>query len=389
MRFGYSTSRLLAVAIATAGALALSAAPAAAVDSSPCGKEVVADWTDQPVQPCPLTSPEPNGGIPVYTTPIPNAAGATPPAPASWMYGTDGKYFLCDAQFTNAMFYHPKGWRNNWWAYTRSDFGVWGWVSETYFAGGANDEPDYGLRSCPPWTSPSLSPSPSPTPTPPTPTPPASPPAPSPCNPGPKVDGAGIQATFANHRRVITVPYDRRPWVRGRAVGADGSPLAGMDLCVGVRIYIKGRVKSVGSVKTDEDGRFKFRLGHGRSRHVWFVHRFDSGAAAANLLVRVRAPIDLGASDHKLHNGQAVKLRGRMLAAARSGLLVELQALRGNQWQTFATTRTHKGGRFDYRYRFTRTYGVQRYALRARIAAQVGSAFATGASEPVSIQVKG
>jgi 5-hydroxyisourate hydrolase-like protein (transthyretin family) len=162
-----------------------------------------------------------------------------------------------------------------------------------------------------------------------------------------------------------------------------------MDLCVGVRVYIKGRIKAVSSVKTDEDGRFEFQLGRGRSRHIWFVHRFDSGAAATNLLVRVRAPVALGASRHEFHNGQAVKLRGRMLAAARSGLLVELQALRGNQWQTFATTRTRKGGRFDYRYRFTRTFGVQRYALRARIAAQVGSAFATGASRPVSLVVKG
>ena len=42
---------------------------------------------------------------------------------------------------------HP-AYTNVWWARTLSDTGAWGWVSEVYFAGGANDERDAGLRGC-------------------------------------------------------------------------------------------------------------------------------------------------------------------------------------------------------------------------------------------------
>lgn len=51
---------------------------AAALDEYPCGKEVSAAWSKDPVQPCPLTSPTgPNSGIPVYASPIANPAGRT------------------------------------------------------------------------------------------------------------------------------------------------------------------------------------------------------------------------------------------------------------------------------------------------------------------------
>ncbi len=42
---------------------------------------------------------------------------------------------------------HPQ-YTNVWWARTLSDTGAWGWVSEVYFSGGADDERDAGLRTC-------------------------------------------------------------------------------------------------------------------------------------------------------------------------------------------------------------------------------------------------
>jgi hypothetical protein len=43
--------------------------------------------------------------------------------------------------------------QNGWWAYTLSDKDSagnshWGWVPETYFKGGNNNEPDAGLFMC-------------------------------------------------------------------------------------------------------------------------------------------------------------------------------------------------------------------------------------------------
>lgn len=39
--------------------------------------------------------------------------------------------------------------RNYWWAATMADNDTWGYVSEVYFRGGGNDQPDGGLRECP------------------------------------------------------------------------------------------------------------------------------------------------------------------------------------------------------------------------------------------------
>jgi 5-hydroxyisourate hydrolase-like protein (transthyretin family) len=71
------------------------------------------------------------------------------------------------------------------------------------------------------------------------------------------------------------------------------------------------------------------------------------------------------------------------------GVLVELQARRGRRWQTFATSRARRSGRFRRAYRFTRTSGVQRYRLRARVPQQPDYPYAPGGSRPVSVIVYG
>jgi 5-hydroxyisourate hydrolase-like protein (transthyretin family) len=375
--------RLLLAALPIVITLLVTASPAAAVDDSPCGAQVSVSGYPEPVQVCPLTPPLVTGeGVPLYRTPVPNPAGATPPGPAGALYGTTPKYFVCQQQFPSATFHHPGGWFNNWWGYTRTASGLWGWVPEVFFQGGDNGEPDFGLRSCPP-PAPPKPPPPSPPP------PPPPPPPPGPCERTPASSGAKIRVAFPNHRRVSTISFERRPLVKGRIVSGDGAPLGGAQLCVGVQKDGSEQLKPVASVSADADGRFEFRLGRGITRRVWFVHRDDSGAAVGSLMVRVRAPLGLGASSTKLHNGQAVKLSGRLRVAPRAGLLVEMQSLRGNSWQTFATTRTKRNGSFSYRYRFTRTFSFQTYKLRARMKKQPGSPFATGASKPVSVQVRG
>jgi hypothetical protein len=361
--------------VAAAAALTL-AGPAAAEDTYPCGQEIRVVWSGQQVnvQPCQLTSPLANDGIPVYTGPVESSVGATPPAPtAGWLHGTTGKQFVCESLFPEALYHHPAGWYNSWWAYTRAENGAWGWVPEVFFKGGDNDEPDSGLRTCP------APPDPPPSP------PPA---APSPCEPSPAASGLRVRARFRNSRRVATARYGRRLKVRGRVLAADGSPVAGAALCVGVQGSGNAGVRATRSITTDASGRFSYELGRGPSRRVWFVHRVGGAAAAASVRVRVRAPVALRAAPRVLGNGQTVVLRGRLGGSNRTrGLLVELQYPRGRRWFTFATTRVRRAGRFRYGYRFTRTFRSRVYRLRARVPAQRGYPFATGASRPVRVQV--
>jgi hypothetical protein len=70
-------------------------------------------------------------------------------------------------------------------------------------------------------------------------------------------------------------------------------------------------------------------------------------------------------------------------------VLVELQAKRGRRWQTFGTARSSRAGRYRFSYPFTRTGGVQYYVLRARVPRQAGYPYATGASRPEIVVVRG
>jgi hypothetical protein len=191
-------------------------------------------------------------------------------------------------------------------------------------------------------------------------------------------------------KKVVTVRAGRRLRVSGRLTTSEGRPVAGATLCVVGRAQARDAAsRRYGTVATDSKGRFSYRIGAGPSRRVSFVYRVPGGAATASVRVRVRARAKLRPSRRSLTNGQSVVLRGRLRGNAPRGTLVELQARRVNGWQTFATARTRRKGRFRYRYHFIRTSGTQRYVLRARVPRQSTYPYATGASRAVAVYVHG
>ncbi len=363
---------LLAAAAVAAVALGAGAAPATAADPTPCGKEVTFPETGLTMQSCPLTSPL-AAGVPVYTTPVPNPAGATPPAPAGWMKNIVNRYFECDQRFPNAVYYHPTGgWRNVWWAKTIGDGGVTGWVPEVFFDGGANDEPDAGLRACPP--------------------PPAEPPPPSACAPPGPDTGVELRAHLKGGRRSLTTSYNGRPVVHGKLVTDAGIPVAGASVCVAqvVSRADSGR-EEITSVLTDTAGRFTHRLGKGPSRRVSFVYRGGGTAGAAAVQVRVRAPVTLSASARRVKTGETVKFHGKFgRSEGRAGAIAAVQVRRKGDWESLlGTVRTREEGRFTDAYEFTFTEGVHTYAFRGHVPGQRGVPFATGSSKIVRVTVKG
>jgi hypothetical protein len=363
-----------------ASAVALHAAPAAATDSYPCGKQVQVPWSIEPVQPCPLTSPlVPNNWVPVYRVPVSNPQGHAPPAPQGWLKTMTGRYFQCDRLFTGAMYYHPSGWRNNWWATTRDDAGHWGWVPEAFFKGGDDDEPDYGLRTCTPPPAPPAPPAPTPTPT------------PGACDPTPGASGLHLTARIVREGRVATAHYGRSLKVRGSLRRSDGTPYANAPLCVASRDAVPGASRVAADLLvTDAQGRFTYRLAPGPSRRVWLIHRSGAGVATASVVVRVRARARLRALPRRLRNGQTMLLRGQVRGRPlRQRLLVEVQAHKPTGWQTFGTVRAQRGGRFRFGYVFTNSTGVNRYTFRARIPSQPGYPYVTGGSNLVHVRVTG
>ena len=208
--------------------------------------------------------------------------------------------------------------------------------------------------------------------------------------PDARVDRGAADRTLQGRRTVKTARFGAGPRVSGSLVSMDGAPIAGATICVGLQESSDESVRAVSEVTTDARGRFEYRLGGGTSRRVWFVHRAGAAASSANVDVRVRAPVSMRATPRSLRNGEATRFRGRLgQATGADGLIVELQYPQRGRWQTFATVRVRPGGRFRYRYRFVRTFGSRTYRLRARVPAQRGYPFATGASPTVRVRVSG
>ncbi len=216
------------------------------------------------------------------------------------------------------------------------------------------------------------------------------------CNPDPRSNSLNMTAAIKRHgkkkgRRSITVPYGRAPQVTGRLLnGSNG--VANTDVCVAqIPRMAGGQLAPEAFLKTDGSGRFTYRAARGPSRTLFFVHRVAGGAVASCVNLNVRAPVTLQRHNRALHNGQTLVMQGRLkdTTYAASGLLVELQAQRGHRFQTFGTTHTNARGEFRFSYTFTRTLGVQRYHLRARVPAQQTYPFATGASRPITVKVIG
>jgi hypothetical protein len=406
-----SSGRGTLTLLATAGALGAVGVPGAqAADSSPCGPQVVKSWSSEKVQQCPLIDPlPPDGWVPVYAQPVAVPAGQSPPAPAGWLHGVDNQFFVCDRRVPDADYHHPSaGTHHTWWAYTQTDGSpTWGWVPEVYFKGGADDEPDAGLRRCP--STPAPPPTPGPGPgsgtTPPAPLPPSPPPDAS-CAPEPAITG-GTATLEAGSVRVprrapkvaprprtrLTVGFGTATQVTGVLRDAAGTPIADASLCVVSRPDDQsGPYLPLRRVTTGPDGSYAVPVPTGPSREILAIYRPGEFAVVGRTLVKVKPSLTARAHRRSLRNGQVLVITGRLRGGPfpKRGVTLNLQAVRDGRWAGFADPfRTDAEGHFRFRYRFTRTLGVQRYSMRIRAGAQAGYPYVSGFSKRMSIRVTG
>ncbi len=149
----------------------------------------------------------------------------------------------------------------------------------------------------------------------------------------------------------------------------------------------------VDTVDTDRRGRFTYRT---RARATGSLRLAYAGSATtlpseARVGLKVPAATSVHARPRSLRNGRVVTFRGSVLSrpVPTTGKLLELQVMLSGHWQTFRTLRTGPNGRWRVRYRFRRTCGVLVYRFRARLPAEAGYSFETGATKPVTVRVRG
>jgi hypothetical protein len=224
------------------------------------------------------------------------------------------------------------------------------------------------------------------------------------CVPSPVVTTAGtLKAALspAPSRRVphpkgsasLTVPYGAGTVVGGTLRDAAGHTVAGASVCLATQEDgTSGPFTPIAKVTTAANGTFGARVPTGSSRSIVVIARVSGGAVVGTARLRVKPRITARPARKSLHNGQVLIISGRISGGPipQRGVALNLQAVRDGRWQGFADAfRTTADGTFRFRYRFTRTLGVQRYRLRIRAYAQAGYPYQTGFSRAMTIRVRG
>jgi hypothetical protein len=125
------------------------------------------------------------------------------------------------------------------------------------------------------------------------------------------------------------------------------------------------------TVRTDENGKFKYRAEPGHSRLLTFDYPGTKilGGADDSVRLRVPAATTFRASKRFARNGETVRFAGRLRGKPYppEGKLIALEVYLRSRWRTFANVKTRPTGTWGYRYRFDGTRGRVRYRFRARI----------------------
>lgn len=197
----------------------------------------------------------------------------------------------------------------------------------------------------------------------------------------------------------LTVPFGVDAAVNGRLIRADGAGLPGRELRVVSRPSHGALVPTgVDAVTTGPRGGFRLDLGTGPSRRITVSYPGDAALEESrrpSLALRVRGGIGFHAAPTELRTGQVVRLGGRVRTLGapvpRRGKLVAIQYFEAatRRWRPVLVTRSDHDGRFRARYRFHYVTGIASIRLRATALSEDGWPYATGASRPLTVEVKG
>jgi len=171
-----------------------------------------------------------------------------------------------------------------------------------------------------------------------------------------------------------------------------GKAIAGAQLDIATKIGAKAAVAA--DMSTDGAGHAVLRLAKGASRAVTVGYRMYAddpiARATATLKVLVNSKVSLKANRKRVHNGQAVTLRGTLAGGEipTRGASLAVQWKDGKRWRPFAQIKTDRKGAFKYAYKFTRTNKKVTYAMRVQvIKGQVDYPYVATASKTVKVTV--
>jgi len=194
----------------------------------------------------------------------------------------------------------------------------------------------------------------------------------------------------------VGLGFGERTVIEGSLRSTDGDqPVRGGSVVVSEQPRGSSRVRQIGVVHTDANGRFSYRTPPGPSRGQLFSYMGTDTTrpAQATATLLVSAATTLRVNRAHVLNGESVVFAGRLLGGyvPSAGKLVTLQAYvpGRRRWITFAAPRTGRNGAWLHRYRFEATSGLVRYRFRAVVPREVGYPFEPGHSGMVAVLVRG
>jgi hypothetical protein len=191
------------------------------------------------------------------------------------------------------------------------------------------------------------------------------------------------------------IAYGASVPIHGRVTNAFGHARREVLVQVTERVALPDAPwRSIGTVRTDSKGGFRFTAARGPARTLRFEYSGTptTRVAAAEVALRVRAATTLRPSRRNLRNGETLVFRGRLLGGPvpARGKVITVQAWTRSGWKTFGTSRARaRDGRWSYRYTFTGTTSTSRYRFRAVVPLEASYPYVAGASKVASVLVRG
>jgi hypothetical protein len=211
------------------------------------------------------------------------------------------------------------------------------------------------------------------------------------CTNSPVAGGELLSAQFTkSHRETLTVGFGKEAEVVGTLRTNSGDPVGGAALCVKMQtLGVDARASAVGTVQTDDNGNYSYKVPAGPNRDVVIGYRHDTAQVARDVRYYAHARPSLHASPGKLQNGDWVHFWGRLPGPHRRGRVVVLQAnvVGSKRWITFRKATSARKGIFRAAYHFTSTTQATTYRFRAVVPVQDGYPWVQGHSKPLSVKV--
>jgi hypothetical protein len=162
-------------------------------------------------------------------------------------------------------------------------------------------------------------------------------------------------------------------------------------LCVKMAtLGVDPRPATVGTVITDANGAYDYKVPPGPNRDVVIGYRHDASQVARDVRYYAHAHPSFQATPTKLRNGDRVHFWGQLPGPHRRGRVVVLQAnVPGSRrWITFRKATSARKGIFRASYHFISTTRTTTYRFRAVVPEQAGYPWVQGHSKPVAVEVR-